>query len=246
MMCRLGSAALHIPGMVMNLLPLRIGMQPDMSVGELVKQISAEMMKLRRHQHYRHEELRRELKLLGENQRLFGPQLNLMPFEQRLNFAGCQGIVHNLATGPVDDLSINIYGRPDGGGLKINMDANPAVYHADELEHHIHRFLTLLKTIADCEQTQPVGTLDILLPEERAQILIEWNQTDRGLPNESLTQRFEMMAKEYPESPAVVSNDEVLTYSELNKRANQLAHLLINKGRNPRHSLLWPCRAQRK
>lgn len=233
MMCRLGSAALHIPGMVMNLLPLRIGMQPDMSVGELVKQISAEMMKLRRHQHYRHEELRRELKLLGENQRLFGPQLNLMPFEQRLNFAGCQGIVHNLATGPVDDLSINIYGRPDGGGLKINMDANPAVYHADELEHHIHRFLTLLKTIADCEQTQPVGTLDILLPEERAQILIEWNQTDRGLPNESLTQRFEMMAKEYPESPAVVSNDEVLTYSELNKRANQLAHLLINKGAKP-------------
>lgn len=233
MMCRLGSAALHIPGMVMNLLPLRIGMQPDMSVGELVKQISAEMMKLRRHQHYRHEELRRELKLLGENQRLFGPQLNLMPFEQRLNFAGCQGIVHNLATGPVDDLSINIYGRPDGGGLKINMDANPAVYHADELEHHIHRFLTLLKTIADCERTQPVGTLDILLPEERAQILIEWNQTDRGLPNESLTQRFEMMAKEYPESPAVVSNDEVLTYSELNKRANQLAHLLINKGAKP-------------
>ncbi|MDE1376562.1 AMP-binding protein, partial [Bacillus licheniformis] len=156
-----------------------------------------------------------------------------MPFEQRLNFAGCQGIVHNLATGPVDDLSINIYGRPDGDGLKINMDANPAVYHADELEHHIHRFLTLLKTIADCEQTQPVGTLDILLPEERAQILIEWNQTDRGLPNESLPQRFEMMAKEYPESPAVVSNDEVLTYSELNKRANQLAHLLINKGAKP-------------
>lgn len=141
MMCRLGSAALHIPGMVMNLLPLRIGMQPQMSIGELVKQISGEMMKLRRHQHYRHEELRRDLKLLGENQRLFGPQLNLMPFENRLNFAGCQGIVHNLATGPVDDLSINIYGRPDGGGLKVNMDANPAVYHADELEDHAIVFL---------------------------------------------------------------------------------------------------------
>ena len=70
------------------------------------------------------------------------------PFENRLNFAGCQGIVHNLATGPVDDLSINIYGRPDGGGLKVNMDANPAVYHADELEDHGNRFLTLLKTIA--------------------------------------------------------------------------------------------------
>ena len=41
------------------------------------------------------------------------------------------------------------------------------------------------------------------------------------------------MAKECPESPAVVCNDKVLTYSELNQKANQLAHLLIDQGAKP-------------
>ncbi|QHZ45315.1 amino acid adenylation domain-containing protein [Bacillus sp. NSP9.1] len=233
MMCRLGSASLNIPGMVMNLLPLRISVQPEMGMARLMKQISEEIVKLRRHQHYRHEELRRDLKLLGENQRLFGPQINLLPFTGGLSFAGHPGVVHNLATGPVDDISINIYGRPGGSGMKVNMDANPAVYHDDDLKQHLNRFLSILKTFAGARQDMPVGKIEFLLPEERHQALSKWNETDHALPDDTLPELFEMQAKENPNSPAVVFQDDVLSYSELNERANRLAHLLIERGAGP-------------
>ncbi|MCY7857777.1 amino acid adenylation domain-containing protein [Bacillus sonorensis] len=233
MMCRLGSASLNIPGMVMNLLPLRLSMRPEMGAAKLMKQISEEIMKIRRHQHYRHEELRRDLKLLGENQRLFGPQINLMPFSDSLNFAGHLGVVHNLTTGPVDDLSINIYGRPGGNGLKVNIDANPAVYKDSELEKHLQRFLILLKKISGIQQDVPIGKIEFLLPEERHQLLIKWNETDHSLPETTLPELFQMQAEENPNSPALVFKGDVLSYAELNERANRLAHLLIERGAGP-------------
>ncbi|UOY87053.1 amino acid adenylation domain-containing protein [Bacillus glycinifermentans] len=233
MMCRLGSASLNIPGMVMNLLPLRLSVRPEMGAAKLMRQVSEEIVKIRRHQHYRHEELRRDLKLLGENQRLFGPQINLMPFAGSLNFAGHQGIVHNITTGPVDDLSINIYGRPGGSGLKVNMDANPEVYTESELEKHLHRFLIILKNISGFRQDMPIGKIELLLPEERHQALIKRNETDHLLPKADLSELFEMQVKENPNSPAVVFKDGVLSYSELNERANRLAHLLIERGAGP-------------
>ncbi|MBL2480505.1 hypothetical protein ELJ58_31765, partial [Klebsiella pneumoniae] len=92
-----------------------------------------EIQDVRRHHKYRHEELRRDLKLLGENQRLFGPLVNVMPFDYGLNFAGNRGITHNLSAGPVDDLSINVYKRFDENELMIHFDANPEVYNGAEL-----------------------------------------------------------------------------------------------------------------
>nr|WGD65500.1 condensation domain-containing protein [Bacillus subtilis] len=71
MMGRIGSASLNVPAMVMNLLPLRLTVSSSMSFSELIQQISREIRSIRRHHKYRHEELRRDLKLIGENHRLF-------------------------------------------------------------------------------------------------------------------------------------------------------------------------------
>lgn len=71
MMGRLGSVSIHTPSMVMNLVPLRLTVTPNITLAELLQQVSKEIRDVRRHHKYRHEELRRDLKLLGENQRLF-------------------------------------------------------------------------------------------------------------------------------------------------------------------------------
>lgn len=146
MMGRIGSASLNVPAMVMNLLPLRLSVSSSMSFSELIQQISREIRSIRRHHKYRHEELRRDLKLIGENHRLFGPQINLMPFDYGLDFAGAQGTTHNLSAGPVDDLSINVYDRTDGSGLRIDVDANPEVYSESDIKLHQQRILQLLQT----------------------------------------------------------------------------------------------------
>ncbi len=233
MMGRLGSASINIPSMVMNLLPLRLTVRPDMTLKELVKQVSSEVRNIRRHQNYRHEELRRDLKLLGDNQRLFGPQINVMPFDYGLDFAGNQAITHKLATGPVDDISINIYDKSDGYGLRVDLDANPEVYDLEELGTHHTRFLGLLEKVATAEEVHMIGELEVLLPEERERVMHQWNQTAEEIPPANLPELFEKQAAKSPYLTALVDGKTVLSYEELNKRANQIAHLLLEKDLGP-------------
>ncbi len=233
MMGRLGSALLNVPGMVMNLLPLRLSVRPDMGVAELIRQLSQEVREVRRHQAYRHEELRRDLKWLGEHHRLFGPLLNLMSFDYDLSFAGCPGTAHNLSAGPVDDLSINVYDRLDGRGLRIDLDANPAVYGAEELENHERRFLGVLEALMAAKSDALVGQIDILPTAERRQVLAEWNETSRELPSADLPDMFQAQAARTPEAAALRCGDVSLSYAALNERANRLAHWLIAQGLGP-------------
>lgn len=243
MMGRLGSASIHTPSMVMNLVPLRLTVTPNITLAELLQQVSKEIQDVRRHHKYRHEELRRDLKLLGENQRLFGPLVNVMPFDYGLNFAGNRGITHNLSAGPVDDLSINVYKRFDQNELMIHFDANPEVYSATELALHKERFMNLLELVVNTYQKdEPIGKINITLPEENHKALLEWNETKEAEELISLPILFEKQVQKNPNKIAVTCNGVNLTYKELNERANELAHYLVKEGIRPNQfvALVFP------
>lgn len=233
MMGRLGSASINTPGMVMNLLPLRLAVRSDMEFAELLNQVLKELRRVQKHQNYRHEELRRDLKLLGENQRLAGPRINLMPFGEELDFAGNKGVIHKLATGPVDDIAINVYDTPDDKGFQIDFEANPEIYSDNELVLHQKRFMGLLESLAAVRADQAIGKLEILLPEERERVLGHWNDTAQTLPPVDLATLFEEQVKENPERTALVCDDTVLSYQALNQRVNRLARLLLDHGLGP-------------
>ncbi|MGN5649109.1 amino acid adenylation domain-containing protein [Bacillus sp. Brlt_9] len=243
MMGRLGSASIYTPSMVMNLVPLRLTVTPNITVAELLQQVSKEIRDIRRHHKYRHEELRRDLKLLGENQRLFGPLVNVMPFDYGLNFAGNRGITHNLSAGPVDDLSINVYKRFDENELMIHFDANPEVYNGAELALHKERFMNVLElVINDYEKDASIGSINITLPEENQKVLFEWNETKEAEELISLPILFEKQVQKNPNKIAVTCNGIKLTYRELNERANELAHYLVEEGIGPNQfvALVFP------
>lgn len=232
MMGRIGSASLNVPAMVMNLLPLRLTVSSSMSFSELIQQISREIRSIRRHHKYRHEELRRDLKLIGENHRLFGPQINLMPFDYGLDFAGVRGTTHNLSAGPVDDLSINVYDRTDGSGLRIDVDANPEVYSESDIKLHQQRILQLLQT-ASAGEDMLIGQMELLLPEEKEKVISKWNETAKSEKLVSLQDMFEKQAVLTPERIALMCDDIQVNYRKLNEEANRLARLLIEKGIGP-------------
>lgn len=232
MMGRIGSASLNVPAMVMNLLPLRLTVSSSMSFSELIQQISREIRSIRRHHKYRHEELRRDLKLIGENHRLFGPQINLMPFDYGLDFAGARGTTHNLSAGPVDDLSINVYDRTDGSGLRIDVDANPEVYSEPDIKLHQQRILQLLQT-ASVGEDMLIGQMELLLPEEKEKVISKWNETAKSEKLVSLQDMFEKQAVLTPERIALMCDDIQVNYRKLNEEANRLARLLIEKGIGP-------------
>ncbi|MFE6778221.1 amino acid adenylation domain-containing protein [Streptomyces sp. NPDC057702] len=235
MMGRMGSAALRIPGMVMNVLPLRLRVRPQDTLATLVRQVVLGIRALRRHQRYRYEDIRRDLGLLGDGRALVGPLVNVMPFDYGLTFDGAPSQAHNLSTGPVDDLTVNIYDRADGAGLRVDYDGNPRLYAEGDLADHQRRFLHLLATLVDpdTDPGAPLGELAVLTPAERVLTLTDFNDTARALPPTTLIGPIEYRAARVPDAPALVFGDQTLTYAQLNARANQVARRLTELGVRP-------------
>ncbi|MGP4021368.1 amino acid adenylation domain-containing protein [Saccharopolyspora sp. 5N708] len=233
-MGRLGSASLRVPGMVVNVLPLRLQVTATTTRTELISQVAKAVRQLRKHQRYRSEDLRRDLKLLGSDRPLFGPMINIKSFDYDLHFGDAAASVHNLAAGPVDDLTVAVYSS--GDELRFEFDANPERYGEAELAAHRERFLRFLAAFGDCPGNTPVGRIELLSPEERDRILHEWNAPIGAVSEPSaatLPQLFEEQAARTPDSVAVTFGAQQLTYGELNARANQLAHHLIDHGVGP-------------
>ncbi|MEW1682614.1 amino acid adenylation domain-containing protein [Streptomyces sp. NPDC093594] len=228
-MSRLGSAALRTPGTASDVLPLRVGATPGTPLAELVRAVAGELKALRRHQRYRGEFLRRDLGLLGTGRRLYGPVLNIVPFDESPVFAGHPTTWHHLSGGAVDDFQISVRPGPRGGGLWLAFDANPALYEEDELALHRERFLAVLQRLGAVEPVTPLGDLDVLLPGEHPR-----DTPVRTFPAErTLTELFEAQVAAGPERTAVSHGHERLTYAALNTEANRLARLLTAHGAGP-------------
>ncbi|MFJ9153075.1 SDR family oxidoreductase [Streptomyces sp. NPDC102270] len=230
-MSRLGSAALRTPGTVSNNLPLRMPVRPDLAVGELVAATAAELRAVRRHQQYRGEDLRRDLKLLGGDRRLFGPLVNLVPFSHRLRFNGHPATPHHLSGGAVDDLLITVRPGADGTGLGFAFDANPALYTEDALAGHLERFLTLLDQWAEAEPGLTVAGTNLLLPGEDPAYASP--EPAPAAADATVPARFEAWATRAPEAQAVTHDGHTLSYAELDARANRMARLLVERGAGP-------------
>ncbi len=224
----------RIPGTVANILPIRLNVQPETNLSSLMEQAAQEIQHGFRHQRYRFEELQRELGLT-HGQPLFGTTINLMPFDYDLSFGEHSSTNHNLLNGPVEDLMVAIYTLPKDSlhPLRLDFDANPTLYTADELRVHQRRFCKLLDALVT-EPTQPIGDIDLLNAEERQQLLVEWNATAAPYPaHQCIHQLFEEQVKRIPEATALIYEHQVFSYAELNTCANRLAHQLIKLGVQP-------------
>ncbi|MBX7553605.1 amino acid adenylation domain-containing protein [Streptomyces sp. tea 10] len=231
--CRLGRAARSVPGMVSNVVPLRVPVRQGATLAELLTQVSAELRAVVKHQHYRYEDLARDRRLLNGGGRLTGPEINIMMFDYQLRFGDCAAVVHNLSIGPSDDLSVIVYERSDGRGLQVDFDANPALYSDAEIAAHQRRFVGFLDRLATAGPDIAVGRLDLAAGTERDVVLRAHNDTAHPVPDTTLTALLEEQARRTPEAEALRFEGDSLTYGELHARADRLAHVLRARGIGP-------------
>jgi amino acid adenylation domain-containing protein len=76
----------------------------------------------------------------------------------------------------------------------------------------------------------PLSQLSLLTEDEQRQILIDWNDTTVTYPQITIPQAFESRAKLTPTETALIFAGKPLTFTELNRRANQVAHYLKKQG----------------
>ncbi|MFB6704481.1 amino acid adenylation domain-containing protein [Streptomyces sp. NPDC056333] len=78
-----------------------------------------------------------------------------------------------------------------------------------------------------------LGALALMTPDEYRQVVVEWNATELTVPSATWPAMFADQVRRHPDDIALVFEDERLTYTELDERANRLAHALIARGAGP-------------
>jgi amino acid adenylation domain-containing protein len=118
-------------------------------------------------------------------------------------------------------------------GLSGTLEYNTNLFDAATIQRMLGHFRKLLETVVDNPQ-RPVSQLSLLSEPEQRCLLADWNDTRADYPSETcIHYLFEQQAAGRTEELAMVYNDERVTYGELNRRANQLAHHLRSLGVGP-------------
>ena len=121
-------------------------------------------------------------------------------------------------------------GTPRGIGGRIEYATD--LFDRATIESLAQRLVHVLEAVV-AEPTLRVDEVPLLTPQERRQLLVDWNDTVRPLSADTVPELFEAQVLRSPTATAVVFQQEALTYSQLNARANQLAHYLIGRGIGP-------------
>ncbi|MFD8705383.1 amino acid adenylation domain-containing protein, partial [Kitasatospora sp. NPDC059648] len=134
------------------------------------------------------------------------------------------------------DLGFHLLERGGTGGPAEGI-VGRVEYSTDLFDHAtvetlVGRWLRLLAAVV-AEPDRPLSRIEVLTVEERHELLVARNDTARPVQAEGLAALFEAQVRATPQAEAVVFQDTVLSYRELNARANRLAHALIARGVGP-------------
>jgi amino acid adenylation domain-containing protein len=229
---RAGKRQRGVPGMTSNSLPIRLTIGPMTSVEELVRLVTGTVRNALKHGQYPYMDMLRDLKLIDGGS-LYSLLVNIMPFDYSVQFGDCTTTAHNLANGTVEDTTIAVYDRSANGGIQVAVDTDRELYNATATGDIYRHFMNILNWVVEASPGDCIGRAVILDEEERRQVLERWNDTAVAVPAVTLPELFEARASASLDAAAVVCGDAVISYGELNTRANRLARDLVALGVGP-------------
>ncbi|MFE2290347.1 amino acid adenylation domain-containing protein [Streptomyces sp. NPDC059452] len=226
---RATAASRAVPGMRANFVPHPVRVAPGRTVADFLRDSAGELRATLRHQNYRGDRIRRDLGFTGDAGRSLGPTVNVLESGFDYAFGECAGLLHNLSTGPVEDMQI-IYLDSAESGYSVRLDANPERYTQEELELHQQRLFGWLTTLAEAGPDAVVDHLDVLLPGEREAVREGWASTTVEDAYVGVVERVRACAVEWPGAVAVEDRGGSVSYGELVGLASALSRRLVASG----------------
>ncbi|QTD96745.1 Tyrocidine synthase 3 [Streptomyces cyanogenus] len=117
-------------------------------------------------------------------------------------------------------------------GIEVVVEYATDLFDRSSVEGLLARWVRLLEQVV-ADPSLPIGRVEVLAEAEREELLTAWNDTSVEVPLVTLASLVEAQALRAPGATALVRAGEVLSYAELNARANRLAHWLIGEGVGP-------------
>lgn len=258
----LGTASAQTGCTAVNVLPVQVAATGP--IAESLHSVKEQYARNAEHPLARQEDLERIAR--NAQSRLFGAQINVVPFDAVLPLAAPSiaepgapvptARIHNISAGPVADATITLRGMPGrGNNISCEIDMNPALYTAEELERQAARLSEWLPAYAAEAQREgaSLNNLGLATEAELATLreLTAPARTEHPLEYKTLLGRFRDAVAAHPQALAVLDStpapgevltpeserayafDRALTYAELDERARALAAQLLDWGVRP-------------
>ncbi|MCA1568215.1 MAG: amino acid adenylation domain-containing protein, partial [Acidobacteria bacterium] len=218
-------------GFFVNTLALRADLNGDPTVKELLAKVRETTLGAYAHQDVPFERVVEELQVVRD--------LSLSPIFQvmfalqnapmdELSLEGLSLSIENCDTGTARfDLFLSL--TETGDSISAVVEYNTDLFEPERVRRMLRHYEALLVGMAE-DTDRRVGGLPLLCEDERRQIEQWGSGTQEDIVAAAVHELFERQAALSPSATAVVFEEQSLTYSELNAKANQLAETLRERG----------------
>ncbi|MET8777093.1 amino acid adenylation domain-containing protein [Nocardia sp. NPDC004654] len=218
-------------GMIANVVPVRLRPTPTMTIGEMIRAAQNELTGALRRQRYRQEDIFRDLGWPMDEVATFGPSVNLMMLDTKVQLGPVTGRAHVLTPGLIEDLYLNLYPGVGGESTHIDFQGNANLYSDTELGAHHRRFLRFLRRFLLAGPDAKLSSVSIVSDDELAELAPA--RGPASVAPRTLPEILSAGAQIDPDAIAVRSGATGLTYRRVGEYANRLARVLIAAGAGP-------------
>jgi amino acid adenylation domain-containing protein len=222
-------------GFFVNTLVLRSAAAADSTVDELLQQVREVSLQAYAHQDVPFERLVEILdpaRNLGRTplfQTMFVLQNTPLP---NLPWNGLKATPRMLETG-TSKFDITLAAREIDEDLELSLEYSTELFDPERMKRLLRHYQALLQGMI-LSPERCASEIDILSAAEREQLLVEWKGIELEYDREKcLPELLEEQARRTSDAVAAISGDGQLTYTELNRKANQLGRYLRQLGVGP-------------
>ncbi|QJB32305.1 non-ribosomal peptide synthase/polyketide synthase [Chitinophaga oryzae] len=221
----------QIAGMFSGITPFQALYQQNDTIAALLENIAATRKNDNQHQQYQVADLSRSLKLNGTTEQLTDVLVNHANLNLNLDFGENMQAVTTELTSEITRYPLELLWRDYGQGqpLQLKADYYPSYFTETDIRLFVQRLLHIMQQFKTGLQ-RTLAEISIL-PEEEQALLASFNNNNISVvPYPYIHALIEEQVRMQPAAEAVLFEDQMLTYRQLDEKVNQLAHYLRSKG----------------
>ncbi|NOQ24319.1 MAG: amino acid adenylation domain-containing protein, partial [Bacteroidales bacterium] len=222
----------NIVGMFINTLSIRNEVKGEETIQEFVSGLKQTVLGAYENQNYQFEDLVDKVSVERDTSHnpIFDVMINLLnqaDYSGDISGLDSENRIHTKGVSKFDLTLIAIDYKEQ---LLISFNYCTQLFKAETIDRFIVYFKQIVSQLVRNSEVK-ISEIDILSKEEKHQLLYEFNNTKADYPKDKTIHRlFEEQVELTPDNIALVYEGKEISYRELNKRSNQTAHYLIEKG----------------
>jgi len=218
-----------IIGMFVNTLALRNYPNGELSFREFLNEVKSSTLSAYENQEYQFEDLVEKVSVVRDFSRnpIFDVCFNMLNIGnvEESTQSTAEAVIHRSSISKFD---MTLTARDSINITRISLEYCTKLFKSDTIDRFIQYFNKLIEEISF---EKKLSEIEIISDTEKERILHEFNDTATDYPRDkTIHELFEEQVERTPDNVSLVFENSQLSYSELNKKSNQLARTLREKG----------------